>query len=99
MTGIISCSRTVFTSHVYGPTFTSVGGGKASKPKTTVQDCVPTFVKVKPLDVFNVMTGQFPSRIRCFQTKPDIFQTLTECFSRLNLTGMSAQCRNIKLKM
>lgn len=37
------------------------GAMMASKPKTTVQDCVPTSVKVKPLDIFNVTLGKFPA--------------------------------------
>ena len=36
-------------------------GLQAAKPLTTVQDCVSTFVSVKPLDIFKETSGEFSS--------------------------------------
>ena len=51
-------SHATFTLHVYGLTLTMRGGGDGGgvtgedgKPETAVQDCVSTFLRVKPLDI------------------------------------------------
>lgn len=42
-----------FTLHVHDLTFLlGVGGEKAAKPVTRVQDCGSTFVSLKPQDIF-----------------------------------------------
>lgn len=45
------------------------GGETASKPVTTVQNCVPTFVNVKLLNVFNKTSGHFPATFVAAKSK------------------------------
>lgn len=81
--------HTVFILHVYYLAFISGGGGdgggvadnKTAKPVTAVQDCVFTFASVKPLDIFDRMSGHFQPCLRprnwvlfrCFGTFPAMF--------------------------
>lgn len=48
-----------------------VTGKKTSKPVTTVQACILTCVRVKPINLFNKNSGQFPAVFMV--TKPRLF--------------------------
>lgn len=71
----VSAKHVPSRSHcdVYDLTSISSGGAtdeKAAEQMTAIQDCVSTSASVKPLDIFNKASRQFPAVF--VATKPDI---------------------------
>lgn len=54
-------------------------GKTATKPETSVQDCVSTFASAKTLDTFSGTLAQFPVVI--METKLDSFHEMSGLFS------------------
>ena len=50
-------------------------GEREAKPETTVQDSVPTFVSMKPVDTFNKTSGYFSALL---VAKHDLLLTSTK---------------------